>query len=154
MKKMMLLAAFGLTAFMAHSQKLKSDQVPAAVKDSFNKRFPKAQHVSWSKESSTEYEAEFKNNGSAQSVNFDPSGTWIETETEIKKSALPPEVQATLAKEFPGYKVEEPELSETASNGTLYETEVENGKVIYEVQISKEGKLIRKEEKKEHDEKD
>jgi uncharacterized membrane protein YkoI len=149
MKKIMVLVALVLTISLAHAQKLKETDLPAAVKDSFAKRFPQAKNVSWSKENDAEYEAEFKINGTEQSVNFDQAGKWLMTETEIKKSELPAAVQASIAKEFPGYKIEETEKTESAANGSFYEIEVEKGKVTYEVQISADGKVIKKEEEKE-----
>ena len=150
MKKVMLLIAFGLAVSCTNAQKLKSTEVPAAVKDSFAKRFPAAKDVAWSKEGETDFEAEFRSNGKEQSVNFDTSGKWLETETEIKKSEIPAAVQATLAKEFAGYKIEEAEITETP-DGTFYEIEIEKGESNYEVQIAKDGKLIKKEEMKERD---
>jgi uncharacterized membrane protein YkoI len=150
MKKMIFLLACCLTVCFAHAQKLKIGDVPSPVKDSFTKRFPNAKDVSWSKENATEFEAEFKTNDREQSANFDQTGKWVETETEIKTKDLPAAVQAALAKEFSGYKVEEAELNES-SNSTLYEVEIEKGKSAYEVQFSADGKVIKKEEKKEKD---
>lgn len=146
-----MLTALSLTVCLAQAQKLKENELPAAVKDSFTKRFPKASGVSWSKENPTEFEAEFKSNGSEQSANFDQTGKWIETETEIKKSALPANVKAAVEKEFAGYKINEAEKTETFADGTFYEVEIEKGELNYEVQISTDGKVIKKEEKKESD---
>jgi uncharacterized membrane protein YkoI len=143
MKHTFLVFALFTLAFAAQAQK-KNDKIPSGVKDSFAKRFPGVEHVKWSKENDTEFEAEFKNNGKEQSATFDQTGKWLETESEIKKSELPAIVQATIAKEFAGYRIEESELTETA-DGTFYEVEVEKGKLEYEVKISPDGKLISKE---------
>jgi uncharacterized membrane protein YkoI len=131
---------------------MKSSDVPQIVQSAFAKRFPSVKNVSWSREDASEFEAEFKNNGKEQSANFDANGNWLETETEIKKSDLPAAVQATLAKEFAGYKLEEAELTET-SGGTRYEVELEKGESRYEVQLSEDGSVVKKEEKKEASEK-
>lgn len=149
MKNALLILALCLVVFLADAQK-KNDNIPAGVKESFAKRFQDAQSVKWSKESDTEFEAEFKNKGKEQSAEFDQTGKWLETEFEIKQSELPAAVQATVTKEFAGYKLEETELTETP-DGTFYEVEIEKGELDYEVQISKDGKVIRKEEKKEED---
>jgi hypothetical protein len=149
----MLLIAFVTLVFAGYGQKLKQDEVPAAVKNSFNKKFPGIKGVEWSKESASEFEAEFEVSGNEQSANFDQSGKWLETETEIKKSALPANVQATIKKEFPDFSIEEAEKAETA-DGMIYEVEIEKGEVNYEVEISTDGKVIKKEEKKEKDDKD
>jgi uncharacterized membrane protein YkoI len=151
MKKIMIALAILVSGF-AQAQKLKESEVPKAVKDSFSKRFPNTKGVEWSKESATEFEVEFKNASKEQSANFDPTGKWLETETELKKSELPQAVQAAIAKEFAGYKIEEAEKTETADKGMFYEVEIEKGELNYEVQFSADGKVLKKEEKKEKDE--
>ena len=153
MKKVLIAIAILVTGF-AQAQKLKESEVPKAVKDSFAKRFPNLKGVEWSKESDTEFEAEFKNAGKEQSANFDQAGKWLVTETEIKKADLPQAVQASIAKEFAGYKVEEAEKVETANDGIQYEVALEKGESNYEVLLSADGKMLKKEEKKEKDDKD
>ena len=86
--------------------------------------------------------------------NFDQSGKWIVTETEIKSSELPAAVTASLGKELPGYKIDESEKVETADKGTYYEVVMKKGKSIMEVEISGDGKVMKKEEKKKTDDKD
>ena len=142
--------AFLATGF-AQAQKLKESEVPKAVKDAFAKRFPNTKGIEWSKESETEFEAEFKAGGKEQSANFDQSGKWLVTETVIKKADLPQSVQTALTKEFAGYKVEEAEKVETANDGTQYEVALEKGELNYEVLFSADGKVLKKEEKKEKD---
>ena len=153
MKKVLILMTLLVTGF-AQAQKLKESEVPKAVKDSFAKRFPNLKGVEWSKESETEFEAEFKNAGKEQSANFDQAGKWLVTETEIKKADLPQPVQASIAKEFAGFKVEEAEKVETANDGIQYEVALEKGESNYEVLLSEDGKMLKKEEKKEKDDKD
>ncbi len=149
MKKISLVVAVVLLGGLAQAQELKESEVPTSVKESFTKRFPNAKEVKWSKESATEFEAEFKRSGTEQSVNFDQTGKWLVTETEIKTSELPQAVQATIAKEFAGYKMEEAEKAETFDKGMFYEVALEKGEMNYEVQLSADGKVLKKEEKKE-----
>lgn len=146
------MSVVALVSGAAYSQKLKETEVPEAVKVSFVKSFPNIKSVKWSKESETEFEAEFKNGSVQQSANFDTSGKWLVTETEIKKTDLPPLVQAAIKKEFDRFKIEEAEKVET-TEGVLYEVELEKGEVTYGVQFSKDGKVLKKGEKKEIDEK-
>ncbi len=149
MKKISLVIVVILMAGLAHAQELKVSEVPASVKESFTKRFPNAKEVKWSKESATEFEAEFESGEMEQSANFDQTGKWLVTETEIKKLDLPEAVLITITKEFPGYKVEEAEKGETFDAGIFYEAELEKGKLKYEVQFSGDGKILKKEELKE-----
>lgn len=150
MKKILFVSAAVLLAGGLQAQKLKETEVPQAVKVSFVKAFPNVKSINWSKESETEFEAEFKNGEMEQSANFDATGKWLVTETEIKKTDLPPLVQAALKKEFDGYKIEEAEKVETPE-GISYEVEVEKGELTYSVQLAKDGKILKKEEKKEEE---
>lgn len=129
------------------------DKVPQAVKDAFAKKFPTAKKVDWEKENDKEWEAEFKLNKVEYSANFLQDGTWKETEHEIKESEIPQAVLTSLKSNFPGYEIEEAEISETAE-GTVYEFEIEKGKSEMEVTIDSNGKVIKKqsEEESENDE--
>jgi len=149
MKTATVLCLVILMSGFASAQKLKENEVPEAVKKGFNQKFAGAKEVKWSKESSTEFEAEFDLGGHEQSATFDNTGKWAGTEVEIKKSELPQAVQATITKEFAGYKIEEAEKAESPDQGSFYEVELKNGKLMYEVQLSTGGKVIKKEEKKE-----
>lgn len=144
----MMVIAILVTGF-AQAQKLKESEIPKTVKDSFAQRFPNTKGAEWSKESESEFEAEFKTAGKKQSANFEQTGKWLVTETEIKKAELPKAVQAALTKEFVGYKIEEMEKVETANEGMQYEVELEKGELKYEVLFSADGKVLKKEEKKE-----
>jgi hypothetical protein len=148
MKNLILFLYLGAASVAACGQKLKDTEIPASVKASFTKQFPDVKKVTWSRESAAEYEAEFKVKGSEQSANFDNNGDWLETETEIKKSDVPSNVMETVKKEFPGYEMEEAELTETKDSGSYYEFEIEKGGVSYELSVSKDGKIFKKEEKK------
>lgn len=148
MKQIVIVCAAVLLSGALHAQKLKETEVPQVVKVSFAKNFPKVKSVKWSKESESQIEAEFKNGSLKQSANFDTSGNWLETETEIKKSDLPLAIQGTIKNEFDGFKVEEAEKVETPE-GVFYEVELEKGEVAYDVQFSKEGNVLKKEEEKE-----
>lgn len=152
MKQMIILCALVVTFGTACTQKLKETEVPEAVKTSFVKNFPNVKSIKWFKENESEFEAEFKNGSQEQSVNFDATGKWLVTETEIKKSDLPMTIQATIKKEFSGFKIEEAEKVET-EKGVSYEVELEKGERAYEIQFGQDGKVLKKEQK-ESEEKD
>lgn len=155
MKVILIPAVVLLVASSACAQKLKESEVPAAVKQAFTKQFSGVKNVKWSKESETEFEAEFKTSQGEQSANFDQSGKWIITETEVSEKSLPAAVQATLKKEFANYKIEETEKAETADQGTFFEVKLEQGEKTIVAQISPDGKVLKtEEEKEESDDKD
>ena len=104
-------------------------KVPDAVKTAFNNKFPGVSEVKWEKESKTELEANFKMNNSDVSANFKLDGSWVETETTIPASELPPAVSNTVNAKYPG-----------AVYGRTEKIEKPGGNVLYEVNITVNGK--------------
>lgn len=147
--KLVLSAILVCTMFAFTSSKI--EEVPQKIKEAFAKKFPTAKKVKWDKESETEWEAEFKLNKIEYSANFILDGTWIETEHEISQKEVPAKVKNTLSINFPGYKIEETELSETI-NGKVYEFEIEKGETKMEVGIDASGKIVKHEIKKDDNE--
>jgi uncharacterized membrane protein YkoI len=114
---------------------------PKVVSDAFTAKFPTAKSVNWDKENDQEWEAEFKMDGKEYSANFSIGGEWLETEQEIKKSALPTEVLSTIAANFADYKIDEAEKAETKT-GTVYEVILEKGEAEIEVVFDVTGKIL------------
>lgn len=145
-----MLFVLALTVSLAACGASKKD-VPEKVKAAFSQKFPNAQKIKWDKENESEWEAEFKLGEKEYSANFDLNGDWLETEYEVKIAELPEAVQSTLSSKFKDFKVEEPEVSETAK-GIVYEFGVEKGKIEREIAIDANGKVISdKEESEESD---
>ena len=155
MKTIIIIALLGLSIVQVNAQKMKESDIPSVVKAAFKKAFPSAKEVKWSKEEEEAglYEVEFKNSKTEMSVLMDEAGTVKEVETEIKKSELPTAVQESIKKDYAGYKIEE--AAKIVSNGiTTYEAEVEKGEKSFDLIFDVNGKLLKKIEKKEKDEKD
>lgn len=112
--------------------------LPTKVKTAFDQKFPGAEKVKWSKENATEWEAEFKLAGKEYSANYSVDGNWMETEYEISADQIPAAVTQTLSKKFPGYKLVESEISETAK-GKVYEFEIKTGSKKTEVALDENG---------------
>ncbi|HLZ16573.1 MAG TPA: PepSY-like domain-containing protein [Cyclobacteriaceae bacterium] len=153
MKTTTLFCLIILASGFANGQKLRESEVPQAVRKAFAEKFKSVKEVKWSKEGTTEFEAEFDAGKQEKSANFDNTGKWLVTESEIKAAELPQPVQATITREFAGYKIEEAEKAESSDKGSFFEVALTSGKNKYEVQLSAEGKVLKKEEVKEKGEK-
>ena len=157
MKKIIvMLSACLLISLMGYSQKITPDKVPVPVKQAFAKKFPAATDVKYEMEKK-DYEINFKDKGVEMSANFDATGKWLETETEIKQSDLPKEVSASVAKNFAGFKITEVAKVETPDKGLIFEMDLKKDKEGYEVQFSPKGDILKKtplkKEKEEENEK-
>ena len=144
MKKIIvLLSACLLISLMGYTQKVTPDKVPVPVKQSFTKKFPAATDVKYEMEKK-DYEINFKDKGVEMSVNFDATGKWLETETEIKESELPKEVSISAAKNFSGFKISEVAKTETPDKGLIYEMDLKKDKEGFEVRFSPKGDILKK----------
>ena len=141
---MFMLLSAALITNMAYAQKISANKVPNAVTSAFKVKFPNTKHISWEIENVNEYEVSFKLNGEEVSANFDKTGKWIETETEIKVSDLPIGVQNTLKKDFSDFKIEEASKIESNKDGNNFEAEVKKGLETYDVLFSTDGKILSK----------
>ena len=155
MKKIIvLLSACLLISLMGFNQKITPDKVPAPVKQEFAKKFPGATEIKYEMEQK-DYEINFKDKGVEMSANFDATGKWLETETEIKESDLPKEVSASVAKNFARFKISEVAKTETPDKGLIYDMDLNKNKEGYEVQFSATGDILMKTPlKKEKEEKE
>lgn len=140
MKKTMLLVAFAMVVSLGFGQKIKSANVPAVVKNAFEKQYPTVKEATWDKEKN-QYEASFDLDKVDHSVLMDESGKIIETEIEIELNQLPKGVVDYVKKNYKGASVKEA-AKITDANGTVtYEAEIKgmdllfdsNGKFIKEV---------------------
>jgi hypothetical protein len=160
MKTMISVIALVFFVNTVSAQKLKSADVPEAVKNGFSKMYPNAKDVDWEKEDAN-YEAEFEtiavnmDNPKAKakkretSVTLDASGNVIEAETEIDVKDLPKAAVDYVAANYAGYELEEAEKM-TDSKGTVtYEAELEKGKEEFDLIFDANGAFIKKEDKKE-----
>jgi hypothetical protein len=139
MKKLMFVAAL-LIAFTMQSCTEK-EKVPEKVLSAFSQKFPEAKKVAWEMEDEIEWEAEFKMEDIEYSANFNMNGDWIETEYEIKESAIPSNIRSILDQNFTDYEIEKAEIAETTL-GKSYEFEIEVGEEEFDVVIDSNGKLI------------
>jgi len=125
-------------ATMSCSQKV---NVPAAVINAFNAKFPGATELKWEKENSKELEANFKLNSASTSANFGLDGSWKETETTINTADLPAAVMNAIKAKYPGgvitlaEKVEKPDK-------TYYETVIKINNKKKEIEILPDGKFM------------
>ena len=116
---------------------------PSAVNKAFKEKFPNAQKIKWGKEGKAEYEANFVENGTEMSANFDINGKWLETEKEIPITEIPEKVKSAIMKKYPTCKVTGGDIITTSTGITKYEADLTIGKKKTEVQCDVEGNFIK-----------
>lgn len=144
------------SAWADDDEKVPLDKLPKAVVDAVKKKFPKAKLVEASKETEngkTEYEVSIMDGGKNIDVTLTPEGTILGLEKEIAAKDLPKAVIETLESKYPKatYKTIEEVISIKDGNETFEHYEVlvvTADKKSFEVELTKDGKIKKTEEKK------
>lgn len=109
------------------AQKLNATKVPTAVKTAFSKMHTGISKVSWSKEDAN-FEAEFTLDGKETSEVYSASGTFLESEVEIKVAELPAAVKMKLKNQ----KIAEAAKITRANGSVIYEAEVKGKDLLFD----------------------
>src|SRR6267378_541267 len=104
MKKLFMFLVGSFLMISCFAQKVKSNDVPAAVKTELQKKYPDAKNVYWEKEHGN-YEANWGGKSKEDnSVQFTPAGEFIEYVKAIPVSELPKEVSDYVKSHYKGAK--------------------------------------------------
>ena len=121
---------------------LKPAQVPAAMKATFQAKFPTVKTNTWEKEGD-KYEAGFNMNNRTMSVLITSAGELREIETDMSPAQLPGAVRAKLASNYKAYKIKEAATIVRADGSTVYEAEVAKGGKAQDVLFLADGTLTK-----------
>ncbi len=135
--------------FAAVAAYAQESEVPAEVKESFAKLYPKAKGVKWTVVPETEvnnieYQAKTKVNGKAVVICMDSEGELTETKTAISSSKLPKEISKYIKATYPGSKVYEAYDITGRSGNKFYEAGVNLAGSKFTVYFDKDGKQVDK----------
>ncbi len=144
MKNLIVVVALVFAAVTISAQTKKEVKVTDKAKACFSKHYPNVKEVKWGKEGSTEFEAEFKQNGEVISVVIDAEGNLKETETDIAKSELPKGVEEYVAKNYQGWSITEAAKIVDSKGKTTFEAQISKGKVNRDLTFTKDGNPVAK----------
>lgn len=142
----LILGGIAFVSYFMHQvyekeQLLGSGDVPAAVRESFEKQFPGASKVVWESEENL-FEAEFRWQGQDNvEAHYAPDGTWSKTVFPIRFTGLPEKAQVYL-KSQDGYEVMEEERIELPGSRPAYEAKLANKLMEWVCQFDADGNLI------------
>lgn len=133
MKKAFLaLLMFSGSTVLVNAQTVKETQVPSAVKSALKSKYADAKGVQWEKEKGN-YEANWGGKSNEdQSVQFTPSGEFIEMVKAIPVSQLPAPVLSYVKAHYKGAKITEAGKVTDAKGKLSYEAEVNKKDIIFD----------------------
>jgi hypothetical protein len=131
----------------ATEKKISKKDVPAAVLSAFQNSYPNAKinGVSLEKQDSiTFYEIESKDGKVKRNLLYSAEGTVKEVEEIIKSAELPDAVKQTISKEYLKGKLKK-EAEKITKDGVIsYEVVVKNDEDKYEIVLSADGTIVKK----------
>lgn len=145
MKAPIVTIALSLGFSFAQAQHLKEAEVPAAVKQGFEKKYPGIKAEKWEKEGA-DYEAQFDLNKVESSAVFSANGTFKELEQEVKLAELPKKAADYCTKQFTGYKISETARITEESGIVQYEAELSKGKEHFDALFNEQGDFVKRSE--------
>jgi hypothetical protein len=123
--------------------------VPAAVTSGFKTKFPDAADVTWKKNKSGKYEADFKMAGKKAEAKFLADGKWDSSERRVDVAQLPAPAGDYIKKNFAAYEIDWVEWQEEADAAkNRYEVKVKKDKADVQLVFDGQGKFVKKKDKK------
>jgi len=117
-------------------------QAPKVVKNTFKKMYPGENDPDWHEDDHGNFEANFKQDGIKYRADYAPNGSWIETETSIKKEDLPKAIREIIKSDFEDEEITEIEKVEHHSKGTFYDVEFKRKGKNKDVEFTASGEII------------
>lgn len=138
---MRLLVILGLIVVFSCNTATKT-QAPKAVKKTFQAKYPGENDPDWHQDANNNYEANFKIDGIKYRADFKENGTWIETETSLKKKELPKPIKNAIKDNYGSEDITEIEKVESATKGLFYDVEFKQKGKNKDVEFRKNGSII------------
>lgn len=128
------------TSYSSSDAYLSEDQVPLAVRNTFNAKYPNHQ-AKWEKQHYG-YEAVFMKDGLEYEAEFSHNGQWLETEYEVQEHQFSTQVLDRIRREYPNFEITKREIEQTPQ-GTFYEVEIEQNGNEYELYFDAQANPVR-----------
>lgn len=147
-RKFSALFIFALLAACQSPSVAAQKDVPIAVVENFQRKYPAAKDVTWNIDRNGSHEAQFKVKDQKARADFNPDGSWIETEESINWKELPEVVQKAIEREFDKDDIVELEHTINAVKGEFYDVEIDpKGEEKFDIEYRLDGTVLGREDK-------
>lgn len=117
---------------------------PAAAEKTLSEKYPKAEEISWSKESANNYQAAFLYSGVKTWVNFNEDGKILQIKTTVPVAQIPGPVFDFAKKNFEGGVIlSGTKVVKPSSDLVLYEVEIKSNTGTEKVLLNEQGVKVK-----------
>lgn len=136
--------SIGLLLFLVWTLGLDSaGAVPPSVEQAFAAKYPDAKATgSWELDSHGRWEIKFTLKGEKYRADFFPSGSWRETERNLKYKELPKAVRRAIERDHGDEKINEIEEVDSAKYGAFYDVEFKRPGKNHDIMYREDGSVI------------
>ncbi len=144
--KSLLIVLLGFAMITAYGQQPKDADVPAVVQKNFNKKFPRAENVSWDKVDGN-YKVDCIFRGRISYAEFTPEGEWVQTVIDQDTKRLYPPIAKYINEHFKKDKIILAEKATRADKQDYYYVQIgkkikgQKDLAIFELFFDKTGRL-------------
>lgn len=131
MKKIILFIVLAGFFMNVQGQKMNSNDVPVAVKNSFKKNYPSINDADWSKDGMN-FSAGFEENKLERTVTYAGTGVLVGINEEIVVSAIPNLATAYVQKNYNGNEIDSASKITVADGTVTYSTEVDGKDLVFD----------------------
>lgn len=117
--------------------------IPKVSTENFMEMEPNAERVSWTYKRKL-CRVEYLKEGRTFTSYFTGGGVWLETEKEIYREELPPEILKVVESRLYDYEIVDLEYVITKDNQKLYEVDLRKDGKIYDMLFDQTGKILRR----------
>ncbi|MBC5620403.1 MULTISPECIES: PepSY-like domain-containing protein [Butyricimonas] len=136
----LLLSGFAFTSCDDNDDNYTPD---GKIQEAFITKYPNAQRVEWEKKYD-HYVADFYLEGIEREAWINAQGEWVMTESDIRYTDLPAEVQSAFqASEYKDWKIDDVDMLERVEMEPVYVIEVEQGKQEFDLYYAADGTLLK-----------
>jgi len=142
--KLSIFIVFAISGFILNAcqTSVAQSEVPEAVQKAFKAKYPGENDPDFHMDDAGFWEASFKKDGEGFRADFNPDGTWVETENDIKKSEIPEAIQAVIKAQFDDEEITEVEHVLHHSKGEFYDVEFKKKGKNKDVEFRADGTII------------
>ena len=143
LNRLLILISFCSVFACSNNALSAQEDAPELVKKALFAKYPSAKKIKWGIDRNNSHEAHFQVDGIKYRGDFNPDGTWIETERSLDWGDLPDAVQAAIKAEFKKSDIVELELTDNALKGVFYDVELDpKGKKKFDIEYRADGSKL------------
>jgi hypothetical protein len=130
-----------ISLFAGLSLYAQKKSVPDSIKNAFAERYPSTDHVKY-KAKKEHYQVRFIKEGHSSTAIYSDRGSWMRTETLLKRKELPERVKQALEKKYPNGSFSSGVFIEYGDGKINYRVSVDSPNAVFTVELDGSGKIL------------